>query len=64
MLVYKVYYKNGSDLTLLTTTSETSTTVRLPNVDSPTIVVKAGYSNYSGCDSSGVETKVNYEHAI
>ena len=60
-VVYKVYYKNGNDLTLLTTTSETSTTVRLPNVDSPTIVVKTGYSNYSGCDSSGVETKVNYD---
>ena len=62
-LVYKVYYKNGSNLTLLTTTSETSTTVKLPNIDSPTIVVKAGYSNYSGCDSSGVETKVNYKAA-
>lgn len=60
-VVYKVYYKNGNDLTLLTTTNETSTTVRLPNVDSPTIVVKTGYSNYSGCDSSGVETKVNYD---
>ena len=62
-VVYKVYYKNGNDLTLLTTTNETSTTVRLPNVDSPTIVVKTGYSNYSGCDSSGVETKVNYDAA-
>ena len=60
-VVYKVYYKNGNDLTLLTTTSDTSATVKLPNVDSPTIVVKTGYSNYSGCDSSGVETKVNYD---
>ena len=62
-VVYKVYYKNGNDLTLLTTTSDTSATVKLPNVDSPTIVVKTGYSNYSGCDSSGVETKVNYDAA-
>ena len=62
-VVYKVYYKNGNDLTLLTTTSETSATVKLPNVDSPTIVVKTGYSIYAGCDSSGVETKVNYDAA-
>lgn len=60
-VVYKVYYKNGNDLTLLTTTSDTSATVKLPNVDSPTIVVKTGYSIYAGCDSSGVETKVNYD---
>ena len=62
-VVYKVYYKNGNDLTLLTTTSDTSATVKLPNVDSPTIVVKTGYSIYAGCDSSGVETKVNYDAA-
>ena len=63
MFFYKVYYKNGNDLTLLTTTSDTSATVKLPNVDSPTIVVKTGYSIYAGCDSSGVETKVNYDAA-
>ena len=60
-LVYKIYYKNGNDLTLLTTTSNTSATVKLPNIDSPTIVVKTGYSAFSGSDSSGVEVKVDYE---
>ena len=60
-LVYKIYYKNGNDLTLLTTTSDTSATVKLPNIDSPTIVVKTGYSNFSGSDSSGVEVSVDYQ---
>lgn len=60
-LVYKVYYKNGSDLTLLTTTSDTSVTVKLPNVSSPTIIVKTGYSVFAGSDSSGVEVKLNYQ---
>ena len=61
-VVYKVYLKTDSGLTLLTTTSNTEATVNL-TTDSPTFVVKAGYSNYSGTDSKGVETKVEYDHA-
>ncbi len=60
-LVYKIYYKNGNDLTLLTTTTNTSATVKLPNIKSPTLVVKSGYSNFSGSDSSGVEVSIDYE---
>ena len=61
-VVYKVYQKTSSDERLLTTTSSTSATVNL-TTDSPTFIVRAGYSNYSGSDSKGVETKVDYDHA-
>ena len=61
-LVYKVYLKTGGSERLLTTTSSTSATVNL-TTDSPTFVVKAGYSNYGGSDSKGVETKVSYDKA-
>ena len=60
-VVYNVYNKTSSGLTLLTTVSGTSATVRLPNTSSPTLVVKASYSNFSGAESSGVETKIDYE---
>ncbi len=61
-VVYKVYQKTSSGERLLTTTSSTSATVNL-TTDSPTFIVRAGYSNYSGSDSKGVETKVDYDHA-
>ena len=61
-IVYKVYLKTAGGLQLLTTTANTSASVSL-TTDSPTFVVKAGYSNYSGSDSKGVETKVNYDKA-
>ena len=60
-VVYNVYSKDSSGLKLLTTVSGTSATVKLPNTSSPTLVVKASYSNFSGAESSGVETKVDYE---
>ena len=60
-VVYNVYSKTGSGLTLLTTVSGTSATVKLPNTSSPTLVVKASYSNFSGAESSGTEVKVDYE---
>ena len=61
-LVYKVYLKTGSGERLLTTTSDTSATVNI-TTDSPTFIVRAGYSNYGGSDSKGVETKVDYDYA-
>ena len=60
-VVYNVYSKVGDKLTLLTTVSGTSATVKLPNTSSPTLVVKASYSNFSGAESSGTEVKVDYE---
>ena len=60
-VVYNVYSKDSSGLKLLTTVSNTSATVRLPNTSSPTLVVKASYSNFSGAESSGTEVKVAYE---
>lgn len=61
-LVYKVYLKTSSGERLLTTTSDTSATVNI-TTDSPTFIVRAGYSNYGGSDSKGVETKVDYDYA-
>ncbi len=61
-LVYKVYLKTSSGERLLTTTSNTSATVNI-TTDSPTFIVRAGYSNYGGSDSKGVETKVDYDYA-
>ena len=60
-VVYNVYSKEASGLRLLTTVSGTSATVKLPNTLSPTLVVKASYSNFKGAESSGVEVKVDYE---
>lgn len=60
-VVYNIYSKVGDKLTLLTTVSGTSATVKLPNTSSPTLVVKASYSNFSGAESSGTEVKVDYE---
>lgn len=62
-VVYKVYSKGSNGLTLLATVSGTTATVRLPNTSSPTLVVKASYSNFSGSDSSGTEVKVSYDGA-
>ena len=60
-VVYNVYSKGTNGLTLLTTVSGTSATVKLPNASSPTLVVKASYSNFSGAESSGAEVQVQYE---
>lgn len=60
-VVYNVYSKGTNGLTLLTTVSGTSATVKLPNTSSPTLVVKASYSNFSGAESSGAEVQVQYE---
>ena len=58
-VVYNVYEKNGDNLKLLTTVSETSATVKISK--STTLVVKASYSNYGGCDSSGTSVKADYK---
>ena len=60
-VVYNVYSKGTNGLTLLTTVSGTSATVKLPNTSSPTLVVKASYSNFSGAESSGAEVQVQYD---
>ena len=60
-VVYNIYIKTGGGLQLLTTASGGSTTVRLPNVSNPKIVVKSSYSNFGGAESSGVETQVDYK---
>lgn len=60
-IVYNIYSKTSNGLKLLTSVSGNSATVTLPNEASPTLVVKSSYSNYSGCESSGVEVKVEYD---
>ena len=60
-VVYNVYSKTANGLTLLTSVSGNSATVKLPNSASPTLVVKASYSNFKGAESSGTEVKVDYE---
>lgn len=60
-VVYNIYSKTSNGLKLLTSVSGNSATVTLPNEASPTLVVKSSYSNYSSCESSGVEVKVEYD---
>ena len=60
-VVYNIYSKTSNGLKLLTSVSGNSATVTLPNEASPTLVVKSSYSNYNGCESSGVEVKVEYD---
>lgn len=60
-VVYNIYSKTSNGLKLLTSVSDNSATVTLPNEASPTLVVKSSYSNYNGCESSGVEVKVEYD---
>lgn len=60
-VVYNIYLKTGSDLTKIATTGETSATITLPNTESPTYVIKASYSAYAGCESTGTEVKVDYK---
>ena len=60
-IVYNIYSKTSNGLKLLTSVSGNSATVTLPNEASPTLVVKSSYSNYNGCESSGVEVKVEYD---
>lgn len=62
-VVYNIYYKDGNGLKLLTSTADTSATVKLPNVSSPTIVVKASYSIFGAAESNGTETKLDYKGA-
>ena len=58
-VVYNIYLKDAGGLTKVTSVSSGSATVKLPSTASPTYVVKTGYSNFGGAESSGVEVKVN-----
>ena len=60
-VVYDVYVKSGDGLSLLTTTDANSATVKLPNINSPKLVVKATYSIFKGAASSGAEVTVDYK---
>ena len=60
-VAYDVYIKTGEGLTLLTSTEATSATVKLPNIKSPKLVVKATYSIFKGAASSGSEVTVDYK---
>ena len=60
-VVYNVYLKTNNGLSLLTSASGNSATVKLPNSSNPTIVVKTSYSIFGAAESSGVETSVNYK---
>lgn len=60
-VVYNVYLKTSSGLQKVTTTTKESVTVNLSSASSPTYVIKASYSNFSGAESSGTEVKVDYK---
>ena len=58
---YAIYSKDSSGkLTLITKTSNTSVTFPAKSTKINKYVVKTIYSNYSGCNSSGSETKINF----
>lgn len=59
--VYNIYLKNGSSLTKVATVSDTTATVKLPTTSNPTYVIKASYTNYVGCESTGTEIKVEHK---
>lgn len=58
-VIYNIYLKNGSTLTKVASATGTNTTISLPTIASPTYIIKTSYSNYNGCESSGVEIKVD-----
>lgn len=60
-VVYKIYLKTNSGVRLLDTTSGASATVNLPDVSNPTIIVKASYSKFGGCESDGAEVSLKYD---
>ena len=60
-VAYDVYLKDGNGMRLLTSTTDTSATVRLSNTSNPKIVVKSTYTVFKGADSSGVEASVDYK---
>jgi len=60
-VVYNVYLKNGSSLTKVASVSDTTATIKLPTTANPTYVVKASYTKYAGCESSGTEIKVEHK---
>lgn len=57
---YNVYAKTSTGLSLLTTTSENSASVKLPT-GTQKIVVKSTYTNFKGAESSGTETTAEYK---
>lgn len=59
-VVYDVYVRSGEGLTLLATSDTNSATVKLPNIKSPKLVVKASYSIFKGASSSGAEITADY----
>lgn len=59
-VIYNVYAKTSSGLTLLTTTSNTNASVKLPK-GTTKVVVKSTYTNFKGAESSGVETSAEYK---
>lgn len=60
-VVYNVYLKEDGSLKKVATVNDATATINLPNTSSPTYIVKAGYSNFGGAESSGVEIKVDYK---
>ncbi len=59
-VIYNIYLKTSSGLTKVTSTDKNTATIRLPITASPSYIIKTSYSGYGGCESSGVEVKVNY----
>ena len=60
-VTYDIYVKNGDGLTLLGSSTSNSATVKLPNINSPKLVVKSSYSIFKGASSSGTEVTVDYK---
>ena len=60
-VTYDVYVKSGDGLKLLGSSTSNSINVKLPNINSPKLVVKTSYSIFKGAASSGVEITVDYK---
>ena len=60
-VAYDVYLKEGGNMKLITSTTDTSATVKLSNASNPKIVVKSTYTVFKGAESSGVEATVEYK---
>ena len=60
-VTYDVYLKENGNMRLVTSTGDTSATIKLSNASNPKVVVKSTYTVFKGAESSGTEIAVDYK---
>lgn len=60
-VAYDVYVKEGGNMRLVTSTTDTSCNIKLSTASNPKIVVKSTYTVFKGAESSGTEVSVDYK---